>query len=59
LTLLRLKSRDHVKSLIDWIREEGGPEDAGAFEVQSLHLYQSVLRPEGARYTRLRTVALK
>ena len=52
LTLARVKSRRNVAALIHYV-ESAESGDLGEFEARQLHLYQSILRPEGARYSKL------
>ena len=58
LTLARLKSRDNVKALAAFMGEKAANESLGTFTVDAIHLFRSELRPDGARYTRLRSVRL-
>jgi RNA 2',3'-cyclic 3'-phosphodiesterase len=58
LTLARLKSRDNLKSLANYLKEEGLAVSAGEMAVDAVHLYRSELHRDGARYTRLRTAEL-
>ena len=58
LTLARLKSRKNLKDLIQYIQGEGVREKAGTVTVKEIHLYQSVLRPQGAEYRKLVTARL-
>jgi RNA 2',3'-cyclic 3'-phosphodiesterase len=58
LTLARLKSRDNLENLVSYLRNEGKSESAGEVVVDAVHLYRSELRPDGARYTQLRTATL-
>lgn len=58
LTLVRLKSRKNMERLIRYLREEGAAVEAGVAVVNAVHLYQSILRLDGAVYARLLTVAL-
>jgi 2'-5' RNA ligase len=53
LTLARMKSKRNLESLQHFLESEGNTADAGNFTVDSYHLYQSILHPSGARYTRL------
>ena len=58
LTLARLKARDNVKALAAFMNEEAAKRPLGTVSVDAIHLFRSELRPDGARYTKLRTVAL-
>ncbi|MDA2933010.1 RNA 2',3'-cyclic phosphodiesterase [Acidobacteria bacterium AH-259-D05] len=58
LTLLRLKSRRNLSSLIQYVQGEGAGEEAGPLRVEEVHLYQSILKPDGAEYRKLVTVRL-
>jgi 2'-5' RNA ligase len=53
LTLARLKSSRNVAELRQFLALEGEGLRLGTFEVNSIHLYQSILRPSGAEYRRL------
>lgn len=56
LTLARIKSRRNVARLIRWLETEA-PEPV-PFTADVIHLYQSTLLPQGARYQVLETVRL-
>jgi 2'-5' RNA ligase len=58
LTLLRLKSRKNVSALIDYVEGAGADEQAGLLKVKEVHLYQSILKPDGAEYRKLATARL-
>ncbi len=58
LTLLRLKSRKNLSSLIGYVEGEGAGEQAGGLKVEEIHLYQSILKPDGAEYRKLVTAKL-
>ena len=58
LTLLRFKSLKFFSTLIDHIERQGTQEHAGVLKVQEFHLYQSILKSDGARYRKLVTVKL-
>ncbi len=58
LTVARLKGRANIRLLQDYLRQAGGSEDAGSFSASQIHVFQSELRPDGARYTKLRSVSL-
>jgi 2'-5' RNA ligase len=58
LTLVRLKSSRNLSKLQQFLKLEGGEVSLGSFGVQAIHLYQSILRPEGATYRKLATCAL-
>ena len=53
LTLGRIKDSRGLHNLLKYIREESDRVDLGAFPVTHVTLFQSTLRPEGARYTAL------
>lgn len=55
LTLARLKSRRNVAHLFATLEE---PIDLGTFTASSVHLYRSILRPEGALYQKLSSCEL-
>jgi len=55
LTLARLKAARNVADLRRFVEEEGEDLSFGCFQVDEIHLYQSLLRPEGAEYRRLIT----
>ncbi|RPJ60962.1 MAG: RNA 2',3'-cyclic phosphodiesterase [Acidobacteria bacterium] len=59
LTLVRLKSRDNLKALQSYLREVGPVATAGTVPVEEVVLFRSDLRPDGARYTRLRAAKLQ
>lgn len=56
LTLMRLKSKRNLAGLARYIQQEGTAEEVGSFQVEECHLYQSLLRPGGAKYRRLFTL---
>jgi 2'-5' RNA ligase len=56
LTAARVRSRRNVARLIRFLEVEAV--DLGAFHADRVHLYQSLLRPEGAEYRVLETAAL-
>ncbi len=58
LTLMRLKSAANREQLAGFLRSEAQAGDLGVLEVTAIHLYQSVLRPQGAEYQKLVTVEL-
>ncbi|MFB3904667.1 MAG: RNA 2',3'-cyclic phosphodiesterase [Acidobacteriota bacterium] len=58
LTLARLKSKDNLKALQAYLREVGPSAAAGTVPVDEIALFRSDLRPDGARYTRLRSARL-
>ncbi len=58
LTLLRLKSRKNLRQLARYIETEGPGLQAGVIQVEEIHLYQSILRPQGAEYRQLVTCEL-
>ena len=57
LTLMRLKSRKHLSRLQDWFKRQLQVSGM-SFPVNHFHLYQSVLKPEGAEYRVLETFPL-
>lgn len=59
LTLARLKSKDNLQALHAFLREAGPSATAGTVPVDEVILFRSDLRPDGARYTRLRAARLK
>lgn len=59
LTMVRLKSSENLRKLTAYLDEAGRDEEAGTFEVAAIHLFRSELRPDGARYSRLRSAALE
>ena len=59
LTLLRLKSRKNLAGLIQYVQGEGAHQKAGNIRAKEIHLYQSILKPEGAEYRRLLTARFK
>jgi len=59
LTLARLKSRDNLKALQAYLRETGPSATAGTVPVDEVVLFRSELRPDGARYTRVRAAKLE
>ncbi len=58
LTLARLKGRAKLRLLQEYLKDQGFREEAGSFTASEVHLFRSELRPDGARYTKLCTVAL-
>ncbi len=58
LTLLRLKSRKNLGGLREYLQAEGSPQQAGVIQVEEIHLYQSILKREGAEYLKLLTARL-
>jgi len=59
LTLARLKSKDNLRALQEYLREAGPSATAGTVPVDEVVLFRSDLRPDGARYTRLRAARLE
>lgn len=59
LTLARLKSKDNLKDLQAYLQDAGPSAAAGAVPVDEVVLFRSELRPDGARYTRLRVARLQ
>ncbi len=58
LTLLRLKSRKNLRQLAQYIDTEGPGLRAGVIQAEQIHLYQSILKPQGAEYRKLFTARL-
>ena len=58
LTLLRLKSRKNLRQLAQYIDTEGPGLRAGVIQAEQIHLYQSILKPQGAEYLKLFTFRL-
>jgi len=59
LTLGRVKQKDKLQRLIEYIRTERDSIDLGPFDVHRFTLFQSILRPEGAEYRSIRDYSLK
>ena len=58
LTLLRVKSRKNLHQLAQYIETEGPGQRAGVIKAEQVHLYQSILKPQGAEYRQLLTCEL-
>ena len=58
LTLLRLKSRKNLGPLTEYLQAEGPHQQAGVIQADKIHLYQSILKPQGAEYRKLLTCEL-
>ncbi len=58
LTLLRLKSRKNLRQLAQYIDTEGPGLRAGVIQAEQIHLYQSILKPQGAEYRQLLTFGI-
>ncbi len=58
LTLLRLKSRKNLRRLAQYIETEGHGLRVGVIQAEQIHLYQSILKPQGAEYRQLLTFGL-
>jgi 2'-5' RNA ligase len=58
LTLLRLKSRKNLGPLTEYLQAEGPHQQAGVIQAEQIHLYQSILKPQGAEYRKLFTARL-
>ena len=58
LTLLRLKSRKNLGRLREHLQAEGPHQQAGVIKAEQIHLYQSILKPQGAEYRKLFTARL-
>ncbi len=59
LTLLRLKSRKNLSPLTEYLKAEGPHQKAGVIQAEQIHLYQSILKPQGAEYLKLFTARLE
>lgn len=57
LTLARIEEGAPLAALTAAVKQEGAPE-FGTVRTTEMHLYQSVLKPTGAEYTRLHTFPL-
>ncbi len=58
LTLFRLKSRKNLSPLTEYLKAEGPHQKAGMIQAEQIHLYQSILKPQGAEYLKLFTARL-
>ncbi len=58
LTLLRLKSRKNLDGLSEYFQAEGSQQRAGVIPVGEIHLYQSILKRQGAEHRKLLTFEL-
>lgn len=58
LTLARF-DRPHAQEALHVAIEKSGPLEFGSATAREFHLYQSVLKPGGAEYTRLATFSLR
>ncbi|HOV60222.1 MAG TPA: RNA 2',3'-cyclic phosphodiesterase [Candidatus Hydrogenedentes bacterium] len=58
VTLARSRSPEESRNLARWLGEAGHPVFGEPFQVERLVLFQSELRPEGARHTPLAEVSL-
>ncbi len=58
LTLLRLKSRKNLRQLAQYMETDGPDLRAGVIQAEQIHLYQSILKPQGAEYLKLFTARL-
>ena len=58
LTLFRLKSRKKLSPLTEYLKAEGPHQKAGVIQAEQIHLYQSILKPQGAEYLKLFTARL-
>jgi 2'-5' RNA ligase len=56
LTVVRLKSQRNLEGLVRLVESFSWDPEAHCFQVDRLHLYQSILKPDGARYRVLATV---
>lgn len=59
LTLARVKSLENLADFRRFLATEGNSFRIGSFEVDAIHLYQSILRPDGAEYRRLSSHVLE
>lgn len=59
LTLARIESSRNVEKLARYVELEGPGVELGEFRVQGVHLFRSILRPEGAEYRILATAPLE
>jgi 2'-5' RNA ligase len=57
LTLGRVKGKRNLQPLIDCIKM--GSDSGHSFRVDHFNIYQSILKPQGAEYTVLNTIALR
>ncbi len=57
LTLGRVRGKSNLQRLVDYIKI--APVSECGFEVGEFHIYQSVLKPQGAIYTVLETILLR
>jgi RNA 2',3'-cyclic 3'-phosphodiesterase len=57
LTLIRLRSARNSAELVRFLKQEGKRE-VGTLPVDAIHIFQSILRPDGAEYRRLVSVVL-
>lgn len=58
LTVGRVKGKRNFKALVQFLRSEKDDFEAGSFQVNSVSLYQSVLKPTGAEYSVLHRASL-
>jgi len=58
LTLFRLKSRKNLSPLTEYLKAEGPHQKACMIQAEQIHLYQSILKPQGAEYLKLFTARL-
>ena len=58
LTLVRIKSRKNLSKLVRYVQTIGLNERAGQIRARDIHLYQSILKPQGAEYCKLQTAEL-
>lgn len=59
LTLMRLKSQKNTTRLVSFISGEKSSREIGSYQVTEFHLYQSLLKPDGAEYRKLVSVPLE
>ena len=59
LTLARLTSRNNFEELLNFLRTKTARKDLGSMWVESVHVYQSILKSGGAKYKQLATVRLR
>jgi len=58
LTVARLKSSRNISELQCFLESEGRDFAVGSFAVDAIHLYRSVLHPDGPEYQKLSTCEL-
>ncbi len=58
LTLARIRSRRRIALLMDFVERRSPEVDLGSVAAEEFHLYQSILRPQGAEYRKLQSFRL-